>query len=81
MPMFLGEPPQHVHVTHSYNAYRPSPYVTEYEYVRLPPRYTHYNKMEYYTTRDYNHSYYNGNGNGNITSMFSDENPNSCRIV
>ncbi|KAL1359106.1 hypothetical protein AAHE18_04G082600 [Arachis hypogaea] len=77
MPMFLGERPQHVHVTHSYNAYRPSPYVTEYEYVR----YRHYNRMEYYTTRDYNHSYYNGNGNGNITSMFSDENPNSCRIV
>ncbi|MED6219429.1 hypothetical protein PIB30_035733 [Stylosanthes scabra] len=80
-PMFLAEPPQqHVHVTHSYNAYMPSPYVTEYEYVRSPPRYTHYNRMEYYT-RDYNHSCYNGNGNGNITSMFSDENPNSCRIV
>ncbi|XP_027339299.1 early nodulin-75-like [Abrus precatorius] len=65
IPTFLQEPPQPVYVTHSYNTYRPSPYVTEYEYARSPPRHTHYYQ----------------NGNGNITSMFSDENPNACRIV
>ncbi|KAK7303741.1 hypothetical protein RJT34_14654 [Clitoria ternatea] len=68
-PIFLQEP-QPVYVTHSYNTYKPSPYVTEYEYVRSPPRHTHYNRVEHYQ-----------NGNGNITSMFSDENPNACRIV
>ncbi|TKY72554.1 Copper transport protein CCH [Spatholobus suberectus] len=73
-PAFLEGPPQPVFVTHSYNTYRPSPYVTEYEYVRSPPRLTHYNRMEHYSG-DY------PNGNGNITSMFSDENPNACRIV
>ncbi|KAJ1407695.1 hypothetical protein SESBI_24169 [Sesbania bispinosa] len=74
--VFLEEPPQPVYVTHSYNTYRPSPYVIEYEYVRSPPpRHTHYNRnMEHYGG-DYQ------NGNGNITSMFSDENPNACRIV
>ncbi|KAL2341727.1 hypothetical protein Fmac_009667 [Flemingia macrophylla] len=66
---FLQEPPQPFYVTHSYNTYRPSPYVTEYEYVRSPPRHTHYS------------SGHCQNGNGNITSMFSDENPNACRIV
>ncbi|KAK7329496.1 hypothetical protein VNO77_23666 [Canavalia gladiata] len=72
---FVQEPHQQpVYVTHSYNTYRPSPYVTEYEYVRSPPRHTHYNRMEHYSG-DYQ------NGNGNITSMFSDENPNACRIV
>ena len=80
-PVFLQESPQPVHVTHSYNAYRPSTYVTEYENVRSPPWHTHYNRMEYYGG-DY-HYYHNGNGNGNgnITSMFSDENPNACTIV
>ncbi|RDX84738.1 hypothetical protein CR513_34167, partial [Mucuna pruriens] len=73
-PAFLQEPPQPVYVTHSYNTYRPSPYVTEYECLRSPPRLTHYNRMEHYSG-DYQ------NGNGNITSMFSDENPNACTIV
>ncbi|XP_061369310.1 pollen-specific leucine-rich repeat extensin-like protein 1 [Gastrolobium bilobum] len=73
-PALLQEPPQPAYVTHSYNTYRPSPYVTEYEYVRSPPRHTHYNRMEYYSA-DYH------NSNGNITSMLSDENPNACRIV
>ncbi|KAK7412912.1 hypothetical protein VNO78_04665 [Psophocarpus tetragonolobus] len=73
-PTFLQEPPQPVYVTHSYNTYRPSPYVTEYEYVRSPSRLTHYNRVEHYSG-DYQY------GNGNITSMFSDENPNACRIV
>ncbi|KAL5541887.1 hypothetical protein UlMin_009597 [Ulmus minor] len=77
-------PPQPIYATHSYNTYRPSPYVTEYEYIRSPPRHRsyynpidHYNEEQYY----YNNGNYNGNGNGNITSIFSDENPNACRIV
>nr|KYP43485.1 hypothetical protein KK1_035052 [Cajanus cajan] len=73
-PTFLEEQPQPVYVTHSYNTYRLSPYVTEYEYVRSPPRHAHYNSMEHYT------GHYQ-NANGSITSMFSDENPNACRIV
>lgn len=122
-PGFRHEPPQPIHVSHSYNTYKPSPYVTEYEYVRPPPQYTHFsrpqppqythysrpeppqyvhysrtepttqymhysrpepsqymhhNRMEQYS-EDYYHS--SNNGNGNITSIFSDENPNACRIV
>ncbi|CAL5346903.1 unnamed protein product [Camellia sinensis] len=69
------------YVTHSYNTYKPSPYVTEYEYSnRSPPRYMHYSSRPERYSDDYNSSN-NGNGNGNITSMFSDENPNACRIV
>ncbi|KAF1890495.1 hypothetical protein Lal_00041255 [Lupinus albus] len=64
-PVFLNEQPDKpVYVSQSYNTYRPSPYVTEYEYIRSPPRH-----------------HYTHNGNGNITSIFSDENPNACRIV
>ncbi|KAF7813529.1 heavy metal-associated isoprenylated plant protein 5-like [Senna tora] len=74
-PAFPQEPPPPIYVTHSYNTYKPSPYVTEYEYVRSPPRhYSRHSQMEYYSG-DYQ------NGNGNITSIFSDENPNACTIV
>ncbi|XP_051129846.1 extensin-3-like isoform X2 [Andrographis paniculata] len=140
------QPPRPIQVTHSYNAYKPSPYVTEYAYPHRPPPlpppsppppYSHYyNPSEYqnhtyyssagmplqppqpihyysrqeirgepsYTPTEYaypqsprgyshynmveNYSpplYYSGNngggGGGNITSMFSEENPNACRIV
>ncbi|XP_015573264.1 proline-rich protein 2 isoform X2 [Ricinus communis] len=70
------EPPQPVYVTHSYNTYRPSPYVTEYEYIRSPPRHTTYSRMDHYSD-----DYHENSRNGNITSIFSDENPNACRIV
>ncbi|KAJ7980317.1 Heavy-metal-associated domain protein [Quillaja saponaria] len=73
----LQEPPPPIYVTHSHNTYKPSPYVTEYEYVRSPPRYTNYSPMEHYN-KDYRSG---NNGNGNITSIFSDENPNACSIV
>ncbi|GMJ02083.1 hypothetical protein HRI_003877500 [Hibiscus trionum] len=72
--------PQPPFVTHSYNTYKPSPYVTEYEYVRSPPRYSHYSRIDHYND-DYYSNYSYGNGNGNISSMFSDENPNSCIIM
>ncbi|KAK5840696.1 leucine-rich repeat extensin-like protein 3 [Gossypium arboreum] len=89
-------PPQPAFVTHSYNTYKPSPYVTEYEYVPSPPRYSHYSHFsridhhneDYYgnysngsSSSNYNNSNGNANGNGNITSIFSDENPNACTIM
>nr|KYP58140.1 hypothetical protein KK1_004432 [Cajanus cajan] len=73
-PVFLQEPSQSMYVTHSYNTHMPSSFVTEYEYVRSPSRYTHYNSIEHYGG-DYQ------NSNVNITSMFSDDNPNACCIV
>lgn len=72
--VFLHEQSQSMHVTHSYNTHTPSSYVTEYEYVSSPSWHTHYNHMEHYNG-DYQ------NGNVNITSMFSDDNPNACSIV
>ncbi|PHT59356.1 hypothetical protein CQW23_01719 [Capsicum baccatum] len=70
-----GQPP--VYVTHSYNSYQPSPYVTGYEYIRSPPRYTQYTRPEHYS-EDY---HYGNSGNGTISSVFSDENPNACTIA
>ncbi|EOY06611.1 Heavy metal-associated domain [Theobroma cacao] len=84
--VFHHEPPQPAFVTHSYNTYKPSPYVTEYKYVHSPPRSTHYSRIDHYN-EDYHNNYISGSssssshGNGNITSMFSDENPNACRIM
>lgn len=86
-PVFGGVPPQPVHVTHSYNTYKPLPYVTEYSYVHSPPEYTHYSRPHqysqvYYTGNNGNDTVSgSGSGNGNITSMFSEENPNACSIV
>ncbi|KAL0388843.1 UNVERIFIED_CONTAM: hypothetical protein Sradi_2766100 [Sesamum radiatum] len=74
-----SQPPQPVCVTHGYNAYKPSPYVTEYAYPvpNSQPRYSPYRRPDHYSQ-----DYYSGNiGNGNITSMFSEDNPNACRIV
>ncbi|XP_010245455.1 PREDICTED: transcription factor SOX-9-like [Nelumbo nucifera] len=68
-----------VYVAHGYNTYRPSPYISEYEYIHSPPRRTSYSRTEHYS-EDYYYSRSNSDGN-NITSMFSDENPNACRIV
>ncbi|KAK7363532.1 hypothetical protein VNO77_05678 [Canavalia gladiata] len=73
-PVFLQEPSQSMYVTHSYNTHMPSPYVTEYEYVISPSRHTHFNCIEEYSV---DHQ----NGNVNIASMFSDDNPNACSIV
>ncbi|KAF9607481.1 hypothetical protein IFM89_036078 [Coptis chinensis] len=75
--VFRPEPP--VYASHSYNTYKPSPYISEYEYVRSPPRQAHYSRMEHYS-EDYHSRSNNGDGN-NITSMFSDENPNACSII
>ena len=72
------ELPPPVYATHRYNTYKPAPYITEYEYIRSPPWQTHYGRMDHYG-EDYHRNV--NNSNGNITSMFSDENPNACRIV
>ncbi|KAI9080021.1 hypothetical protein K1719_037954 [Acacia pycnantha] len=64
-----------MYMPHSYyNRDKPSPYVTEYEYVRSPPRHSYNSRVEYYSGD-------NQSGNANITSIFSDENPNACRII
>ncbi|XP_030463112.2 leucine-rich repeat extensin-like protein 2 [Syzygium oleosum] len=77
-------PPAPVYVTHSYNTYRPSPYVTEYEYVRSPPppqyNYSQYRNIDHYGEESPS-SYASAAGSGNITSIFSDENPNACRVM
>ena len=81
-PISQGVPqaaPKPIYVTHSYNTYRPSPNVTEYEYLRPPPpHHTIYSRMDHYNEDYHDNSRSN---NGNITSMFSDENPNACRIM
>ncbi|KAL5065475.1 hypothetical protein RYX36_027212 [Vicia faba] len=75
-PAFLQESSrfQPLNVTHSYNTYMPSSYVTEYECVRSSSWHTQYNYMEHYSG-DYN------NNNVDIAAMFSDDNPNACTIV
>ncbi|KAL2534679.1 Heavy metal-associated isoprenylated plant protein [Abeliophyllum distichum] len=76
-PGFRGEPPPRpIYVAHSYNTYRPSTYVTEYANFQQPPAGYSYSRPNHY-----GEEYRNGNGNLNITSMFSDENPNACKIV
>ncbi|XP_062197517.1 heavy metal-associated isoprenylated plant protein 6-like [Phragmites australis] len=63
------------HVTHSYSHHRPSPYVAEYGYLGS----SHVQEGRYYS-HDYNPS--RGKEDGSqITSMFSDENPNACSIA
>lgn len=73
---FLREPPYSV--THSYNTYRPSPYISTYGYLPSPPQ-----EMIYHTFEAYGDGFHQNQGSdGNqITSMLSDENPNACRIV
>lgn len=64
------------HVMHSYDTHRPSPYVTEYVSDYGTPRDTRYDGYGdgYYQNRQ-------GSDGNQITSIFSDENPNSCTIV
>jgi hypothetical protein len=62
------------HVTHSYSHHRPSPYFAEYGYGGSPVLEGRYYSHEYYPARG-------KEGDVNqITSMFSDENPNACSI-
>nr|XP_043608268.1 extensin-3-like [Erigeron canadensis] len=42
-PVYKHEPPQPIQVNHSYNTYKPTPYVTHYSNIRPPPQYSHYN--------------------------------------
>ncbi|CAI9779741.1 unnamed protein product [Fraxinus pennsylvanica] len=77
---FRGEPPQPIYVAHSYNTHRPSTYVTEYANFRPPPAGYSFYGRPYNYREDFRAGNY-GSGNINITSMFSDENPNACTIV
>ncbi|KAL5226694.1 hypothetical protein ABZP36_014959 [Zizania latifolia] len=65
------------YAAHAYS-HRPSPYVSEYGYVGSPAQ-----EGRYYSSSS--HDYYpaaRGKGDGSqITSMFSDENPNACGIA
>ncbi|GAB2294307.1 hypothetical protein Dimus_028517 [Dionaea muscipula] len=76
-PGFTQEQPEPAYVIHSYNTYQPSPYITGYQYAQSPPRSTPYGRMNQYYEGDYDSG---SSSNGNITSMFSDENPNACTI-
>ncbi|GAV64179.1 HMA domain-containing protein [Cephalotus follicularis] len=80
-PGLPQEQPQPSHVTHSYNTYKPSPYVTEYAYIHSPPRHRQFSRTDRYSEDNHNADNQNTYGNGNITSMFSDENPNACTIA
>lgn len=72
------ETPYHV-VTHGYNTYRTSPSVCEY-HRPPPPTYARFSSVDHYVD-EYQYQY-GREGEGNqITSIFSDENPNACRIV
>ncbi|KAK9665786.1 hypothetical protein RND81_14G136300 [Saponaria officinalis] len=72
------QPPQSVYATHSYNMYRPAPSITEYHHVHSPPRYAPHIRTDYYDMDSYQ---YGNTSNGNVSSIFSDENPNACTIV
>ncbi|KAL5996262.1 hypothetical protein ACLOJK_026336 [Asimina triloba] len=83
--VYRHEPPPTQYVSHSYNNYRPSPYVSasyvaaDHCYVQSPPRnIRYYGRMDQYAEEYPSRT--NGDGS-NITSMFSDENPNACRIA
>uniref|UniRef100_A0A0D9V060 HMA domain-containing protein n=1 Tax=Leersia perrieri TaxID=77586 RepID=A0A0D9V060_9ORYZ len=69
------------YATHSYS-HRPSPYLSEYGYLGSPA----HEGRSYYSSHDYYHypaaAAARGKGDGSqITSMFSDENPNACTIA
>lgn len=67
------EPPHYMH----YSRQEPPQY--SYYSTPEPQQYTYYSRLDQYS-EDYRNDGY-GNRNGNITSVFSDENPNACRIV
>ncbi|KAJ0979907.1 hypothetical protein J5N97_015381 [Dioscorea zingiberensis] len=67
------------YVTQSYSSYRPPAYVSGYGYGRPIIRFS---GAEAYADDHYYYSRNQGGADGNnITSMFSDENPNACTIV
>ncbi|KAD5317294.1 hypothetical protein E3N88_17240 [Mikania micrantha] len=82
-PVYKHGSQQSIHVNHSYNTYKPTPHDTQYNRPEPSQPYTNHGRAEpppHYAnySEDYNNSI---NGNGNIISIFSDENPNACAIV
>ncbi|MQM03117.1 hypothetical protein Taro_035900 [Colocasia esculenta] len=75
----LYEAPNYLSVIHSYSRHRPATHVSEYGYLQPPPQSVRYAVVEPYSEVDYYRSGRSSEGN-NITSMFSDENPNACTI-
>lgn len=77
---YIRPPPHYTHYTRP-ESYQQPQYSVHYsrpaESYPLPSQYIHYSRPESYR-EDY---HYGNDGNGNITSVFSDENPNACRIV
>ncbi|KAK3164226.1 hypothetical protein QOZ80_1AG0014400 [Eleusine coracana subsp. coracana] len=66
--------PYHVTHSHSYSHHRASPYFAEYGYGSFPVQEGRYYSHDYYLAA-------RGKGDSSqITSMFSDENPNACSI-
>ncbi|WVZ71406.1 hypothetical protein U9M48_019997 [Paspalum notatum var. saurae] len=62
------------HVTNSYSHHQPSPYIAEYGYGGSPVQEARYYSYDFYPAR--------GKGDDiQITSIFSDENPNACSIA
>uniref|UniRef100_A0A7N1A0F5 HMA domain-containing protein n=2 Tax=Kalanchoe fedtschenkoi TaxID=63787 RepID=A0A7N1A0F5_KALFE len=74
------QPLQQIQSTHKYNLYSPSPYVTEYDYIQ-PPAPAAYSPYHHSAGRHYEDYSGISNNNGNISSMFSDENPNACTVM
>ncbi|GAB2217805.1 hypothetical protein Drorol1_Dr00001017 [Drosera rotundifolia] len=78
-PSFRYERSPPVHVMHSHNTFRPSSYITGYQYIQSPPRYAYYDGIDQHYEQDYERG--SSSNNGTITAVFSDENPNACTIV
>ncbi|KAK4787242.1 hypothetical protein SAY86_011075 [Trapa natans] len=66
------------HVTHSYNTYKPFPYVTEY--LEPPANYYSYGGAARWD-HHYHHTHSFSRVSRNMASIFSDENPHACTIM
>ncbi|KAG9146373.1 hypothetical protein Leryth_018427 [Lithospermum erythrorhizon] len=77
---YRPEAPPVMYTSVNYNTYRPSPYVSQSEYVRPSALYYPYGRAVPHS-EDTNYYHPNNGTDGNIASVFSDENPNSCTIV
>ncbi|GAB2265872.1 hypothetical protein Dimus_000903 [Dionaea muscipula] len=79
-PSFRHERAPPVYIVQNYHTYQPSSsYLMGHRYnIQSPvPMYTSYGGMEMSYQRDYDSG---SSSRGNITSVFSDENPNACII-
>ncbi|CAM8903008.1 unnamed protein product [Rhodiola kirilowii] len=76
---FMSSPQPQAYISQQWQLnYSPSANVIEYDYIPSLPAYTPYNHMGRYYD-DYSNPC--NSSNGDISSMFSDENPNACTIM